>query len=191
MLTIIIPCFNEEKNLNKLLEKIKTIFQKYNFIKVILVDNGSSDNTKVIIKKNSLYSNNNFNLVVVKKNIGYGNGILKGIDFCNTEYISWTHADLQTDLEDVPRSFIKFKNIIIKGNVMIKGRRKNRNFIDGFFTFFMSVIASIFTFSILKDVNAQPKIFPRNFIANFENPPHDFMLDLYLLIIASKKISKY
>jgi len=39
------------------------------------------------------------------------------------------------------------------------------------------------------DINAQPKIFHRSFLEEFENPPLDFSLDLYLIyFFKSKKI---
>ena len=43
-LSVIIPCYNESKNLPYLLKRIDELILR-NFIKVILVDNGSSDNT--------------------------------------------------------------------------------------------------------------------------------------------------
>ena len=186
MLTIIIPCFNEEKNINKLLERIDEILDKYSFLNVILVDNGSNDSTSKKIKDNIIYKNNKFKLVLVKKNIGYGYGILTGLKASNTEYLSWTHADMQTDIEDIPKSFLLYKDKLHSKKFIIKGRRKNRNKFDSFFTFCMSIISSILTFLVINDVNAQPKIFHRNFYEKLNNPPYDFMLDLYLVIKAKK-----
>ena len=41
----------------------------------------------------------------------------------------------------------------------------------------------------LTDINAQPKIFPRNFLPLLNESPTDFSLDLYLLLTA--KLNKY
>ena len=195
MLTLIIPCYNEEKNLPSLLVKIEKLISKYQFIKIILVDNGSNDNSFKIISSDKVYSNDRFDLKKITKNIGYGHGILSGIELSNTDYISWTHADLQTDIEDVPRAYLKYKNQLDSNKkILIKGNRNNRNFIDEFFTASMSIIVSVLTFSRLSDINAQPKIFHRNILNKLNKPPHDFMLDLYLLIKAYKnkyKIKKY
>jgi len=38
----------------------------------------------------------------------------------------------------------------------------------------------------LSEINAQPKLFPRQFYDSLEAPPHDFSLDLYLLYQAKK-----
>ena len=188
MLTLIIPCYNEEKNLNFLLKKINDLIIKYNFIKILLVDNGSSDNTYDVVKSNIIFKNNRFILKKISKNIGYGYGIISGIKEADSEYISWTHADLQTDIEDVPKAFLEYKSLFKSSSkIFIKGNRKNRPTIDNFFTNAMSIISSFLTFSKLKDVNAQPKIFHKSLIDDLKKAPNDFMLDLYILIKANKK----
>ena len=49
-ISIIIPCFNEEENLKHIFEKSENIFGKNNDIEVILVDNGSTDNTYEMLR---------------------------------------------------------------------------------------------------------------------------------------------
>ena len=39
----------------------------------------------------------------------------------------------------------------------------------------------------LHDINAQPNIFHRSFFESWDNPPHDFSLDLYALYMAKKR----
>ena len=106
-LTIVIPCYNEQNNLIILLKKIKKILENNKFVKIILVDNGSIDQSTSIIKNNSIFNNINFKLVEIKKNIGYGNGIMQGLKRVETEFYGWTHADLQTDIHDVFEGYYK------------------------------------------------------------------------------------
>ena len=93
-LSIIIPCFNEELSLNKLVNNCLEYIN--NDVEIILVDNGSTDNTFESLLSFSLP----FNLIPIRveKNIGYGNGILCGLKEAKGEVLSWTHADLQTDV---------------------------------------------------------------------------------------------
>ena len=71
--------------------------------------------------------------------------------------------------------------------MVIKGKRRNRSLIDSFFTWGMQVYCSLKLKSKLNDINAQPKLFSREFYKkNFKNPPLDFSLDLYLLLNAEK-----
>ena len=72
-LSIVIPCYNEEKNLKILFNSIKSIL-KNKSIQFVLVNNGSTDNTKNIF--NSL-NNRNILKVNIKENIGYGHGIIR------------------------------------------------------------------------------------------------------------------
>jgi len=174
-LSIIIPCYNEELSLKKLVDNCFEYIN--NDVEIILVDNGSLDNTFESLL--SLRLPSNLVPVRVEKNIGYGNGILYGLNLAKGEVISWTHADLQTDVSDVLKGYKKFENELISKKCMVKGERKNRNLLDFFFTFCMGIYSSILLNKWMYDINAQPKIFHRSFLEEFENPPLDFSLDLY------------
>ena len=78
-ISIIVPCYNEEKNLNKLVEEFKNnlIDKKYD-IELVLVNNGSKDNSAQIMEK----IRNQYDFIkieTVKVNEGYGYGILRRI----------------------------------------------------------------------------------------------------------------
>ena len=176
-LSIIIPCFNEELSLKKLVDNCLEYIN--DDIEILLVDNGSVDNTFNALLNLNLPSN--IVPIRVEKNIGYGNGILFGLKHAKGEIVSWTHADLQTDVSDVLRGFNLFEKELISRNCMVKGVRKNRNILDAFFTFSMGVYSSILLSTWMYDINAQPKIFHREFLKEFRNPPLDFSLDLYLV----------
>jgi hypothetical protein len=62
---------------------------------------------------------------------------------------------------------------------LVKGERNGRGLFDVFFTASMSVISSFLLGSKLWDVNAQPKMFHRNFMKHLDIAPHDFSLDLF------------
>ena len=182
-LSIIIPCYNEELSLNKLVENCLSNINDN--IEIILVDNGSTDNTFESLLSLSLPSN--LIPVRVEKNIGYGNGILYGLNLAKGEVISWTHADLQTDVSDVIKGFKRFENELLNKKCMVKGIRKNRNIIDSFFTFSMGLYSSIVIGTWMYDINAQPKMFHRSFMDEFEDPPLDFSLDLFLMHFFKRK----
>jgi glycosyltransferase involved in cell wall biosynthesis len=185
-LSIIIPCFNEELSLKTLVDNCLEYIN--DDIEILLVDNGSVDNTFNALLNLNLPSN--IVPIRVEKNIGYGNGILFGLKHAKGEIVSWTHADLQTDVSDVLRGFNLFEKELISRNCMVKGVRKNRNILDAFFTFSMGVYSSILLSTWMYDINAQPKIFHREFLKEFKNPPLDFSLDLYLVhFFKSNKIA--
>jgi len=176
-LSIIIPCFNEELSLNKLVDNC--LCNINDNVEIILVDNGSTDGTFKSLMNLNLP--NNIIPLRIDKNIGYGDGILQGLKHAKGEVVSWTHADLQTDVSDVLRGFKKFEDELMIKKCIVKGERKNRNLLDSFFTFNMGVYSSILLNKWMYDINAQPKIFHSSFLEEFENPPLDFSLDLYLI----------
>ena len=176
-LSIIIPCFNEELSLKQLVENCLEYIN--NDVEIILVDNGSTDNTFDSMLNLNLPPN--IIPIRVEKNIGYGNGILCGLKESRGEVLSWTHADLQTDVSDVLTGYKKHEDELISKTCVVKGERKKRNLLDFFFTFSMGIYSSILLNKWMYDINAQPKIFHRSFLEEFENPPLDFSLDLYLI----------
>jgi glycosyltransferase involved in cell wall biosynthesis len=182
-LSIVVPCYNEEENIPLILERFDEVIDRDD-VEVILVDNGSTDNSAQILAE--LLPKYAFaGTTRVEVNQGYGYGILQGLRECRGEYIGWTHADMQTDPADV----LKALDIIEqeKGLVFVKGNRKGRPLFDVFFTVGMSIFESCLLHQKLYDINAQPNIFPKVFYDSWENPPYDFSLDLYALYMARKK----
>ncbi len=184
-LSVVIPCYNEERNIPLILAGFKEIIKR-NDIEVLIVNNGSTDGSAIVLK--NLLSNYSFAKVVeIGKNQGYGFGILTGLKEAKGEYIGWTHGDMQTS----PSDAIKALEIIEKtGNsqkIYIKGRRKGRLIFDIFFTTGMSIFESLYFGKLFYDINAQPNIFHRSFFEKWDNPPHDFALDLYVFYMAKKQ----
>ena len=183
-LSLVIPCYNEQDNLPLLFKKLLEI--QANFNEIILVDNGSTDNTSLIIEDFIKNNDSCIKILKIKKNIGYGDGIMSGIRKSSSQIVAWTHADLQTDPQDVVDAYQYFISKNGDRNFILKGKRKKRKFFDNLFTSLMSIVSSI-AFNIrLSDINAQPKMFPRNFIKYIDRAPSDFSLDLFILVKAIK-----
>ena len=193
---LIIPCYNEEGNIKNLFYEIKYFLNKikknkYLKIKILLIENGSTDQTKNKIKKEikKISNKSNIKIIYIKKNKGYGFGIIQGIKFSKSDFIGWTHSDLQTDLNDVYRSLLALNNFKQKNSnrIIIKGNRHGRSLLHEIITKLMSIVVFIFTLKYIPDINAQPKIFPYNLTSKIlYNPPKNFNLDLHLLLIAKK-----
>ena len=188
--SLVIPCFNEGENIPLLIKRLKEVF-KDNQDEVILVNNGSNDNTQEIIEK-STKSLENFKVIQIIENIGYGNGIIKGLEIAKGDILGWTHADLQTDPGDALKalSFFNSRN----KRIFVKGLRRGRSFFDKFFTFNMSIFELFLLGKYMRDINAQPSIFHRELFNSWRNPPNDFSLDLfayYTAIKANYKIFRF
>lgn len=187
MIDLLIPCYNEDKNIKKLIIEWKTIVSENKKIFVHFIDNGSTDNTsKILHNEISTHNSENINLISIPKNFGYGYGIKEAIKQTSNKYISWTHADLQISSKDVSSVILKYLSLQNKKEFLFMGKRKDRRLFDKLFTLLMTFLTLIFTRYYLVDINAQPKIFPRSIIKNIESFPNDFNIDLALLILAKK-----
>ena len=187
MLSVVVPCYNEGENIPFIVSKFNKIIEESDDeIEVILVNNGSIDNSKRIFEKNISNTNQNIKVLNVKKNIGYGHGILSGLKTAKGDILAWTHADLQTDPVDLLIALNEY-NKYNDSQIVIKGKRRNRSFLDFFFTWGMQVYCSLILKKKLNDINAQPKLFSRKFYTDhFADAPSDFSLDLFLLLEAEK-----
>jgi len=173
--SLIIPCFNEAANLPLLLERCKGVACQSD-IEVVLVDNGSSDNTSDLLSE-ILPKYPGCRSIRVEQNQGYGFGILSGLAAASGEILGWTHADMQTDPQDIFKGLKLFESHGM--NIFVKGRRYGRPLGDVVFTMGMSLFETVLLGQSLWDINAQPTMFSRSFFEKWQNPPHDFSLDLY------------
>ena len=186
-LSIVVPCYNEEKNIPFVLARFREALAGREEIELLLVNNGSTDSSAAVLAEHLALADNRFaRLVDVPLNQGYGFGILAGLRAARGEYLAWTHADLQTDPNDVRLGFERLLADEHPQRCFVRGRRIGRPGFDRLFTAGMSLVASSALGAPLHDINAQPKIFPRSLFESFQNPPHDFSLDLYALYQAHK-----
>lgn len=187
-LSLVIPCFNEWKNIEILTEKIEKLLEKselrWNFELIFVSDWPAKEFANIlkeIEKKHSFIS-----VILFPSNKWYGFSVVEGLKAAKWEYIGRTHADLQTDPEDVFKAFEIIKEQRYPKNIYAKWVRKNRPFADQIFSFWMGIFESIYLGKNLYEINAQPNIFHRNFFEKRKNPPDDFALDLYALYMARK-----
>ena len=173
--SLVIPCYNESANLPLLLERCKYLAEQPD-VEVILVDNGSTDDSPQVLER-LLPAYPGCRSVRVEVNQGYGFGILSGLHAAEGEILGWTHADLQTDPVDALRGLELFAQH--GPDIFVKGRRYGRPWVDVVFTFGMSVFETVLLGKPLWDINAQPTMFSRTFFQRWQDAPSDFALDLY------------
>jgi len=174
---IVIPCFNEAGNLPNLIRECDFLTEQGSF-EFVLVNNGSIDTSAEILGE---VSNPKIRVINLNQNVGYGGGILTGLRELRTEYVGWIHADLQTDLWD---SLIGLENLEFG---FFKGIRLGRTKAERLFSSGMGIICTILFRTRLVEINAQPTIMKKELYDSWLNPPSDFSLDLYSLLIAKKR----
>jgi glycosyltransferase involved in cell wall biosynthesis len=182
-LSVVIPSYNEEENLPKTVPEIVSLLRNANIsYELILVDNGSFDNTRNVIK-NLMKEYENIRLVTVPVNIGWGNGVVQGYSQARGKYVAYMCADSQ-----VPNQALidVYRRIVLENTdkVLVKVRRISRD--DGVMrclsSVFYNLLVNVLFGGVSPDANGTPKVFGRNLLGLFDLKYKDFFIDAELLI---------
>ena len=186
MLSIVVPFYNEDKNIPLVLEEFKKLSATYSEFELLCVNDGSKDETASIFKKLDEARAYPFaKFISYSPNQGYGNAIMTGVGAAAGEVIAWTHSDMQTHPADIFRALEVFKRAN-NLKLIVKGKRVNRALPQVLFGYGMAVIASAVLGKIFTEINAQPKLFHKDFVKFLDNAPKDFSLDLFMLYRAKQ-----
>jgi glycosyltransferase involved in cell wall biosynthesis len=186
LMSLVMPCYDEARTLPLLIRRIEESFAGEDEAEVVLVDNGSTDDTPAIMA--SLAGHRIIRTVRVEVNQGYGFGILAGLRAARGRFLGWTHADLQTDPADARRALALIREAGAAESLYVKGRRFGRPFADVLFTVGMSAFESVLLRTPLWDINGQPNVVSRPFYEDVcADAPHDFSLDLYFYHAARRR----
>ncbi len=187
--SLVIPCFNEEKNIPILIKKYKK-YLSYSGNELILVNNGSKDNTEKVLKKFSKFKN--IKTCKVNKNIGFGYGLKKGFSIARGDIIIYSHADLEVDPKDIIRSIKLFKNDKNRKNLFVKGNRINKiknhwTYLDIFLSYALTIVATVLFRKKLFDIHGMPVLFSKKLQKKIKYFPNDFSIDLAIYAFAKKE----
>ena len=162
-LSIIVPVYNEEDNIDLLCEKLVTVAKDIKkSYEIICVNDGSKDSS---LEKLKLQKQNNPNIKIVDfvRNYGQTAAIMAGIDNSVGEIIITIDADLQNDPADIPKLLEKLD----EGYSVVSGWRKNRkdspikrNLISRVANFIISKVSGV----KLRDYGCTLKAYKRSII---------------------------
>jgi len=123
LISIVITVYNEEDNIQPLLEATYSALEEIDY-EVILIEDGSTDRTVAEVKK---YANSRTKLIIFNRNFGQTTALAAGIDMATGVYIATMDGDLQNDPTDIP---VMLQKAIDEEWDVVAGRRANRK--DGF-----------------------------------------------------------
>ncbi len=124
MISIIVPCFNEEKSLVEFYKQFSIVRKeiRHQCFEIIFVDDGSQDKSLQIIKQITKQDPEAY-YISFTRNFGKEAAILAGLKQAKGEYV----AILDADLQDPPELLIKMYDLIQEGTYeCIATRRVNR-----------------------------------------------------------------
>lgn len=187
--SLVIPIWNEEKNIKLLIETISAsdIFES-GINQVIFVENGSTDSSRELLR---LYQSRYWwmDILELEKNAGYGGGILEGIKSSKNDFVCYIPGDLQILPGAVSKALKLLQSypenpaqLMIKGNRITRDDTPQTKFISKVF----SKITNICLRLDVKDVNGLPKLFNRKMILDQEtNFETNFVFDAQILTLAN------
>lgn len=121
-LSIIAPLLNEEENVYELYNRLKKVCHKINCsFEIILVDDGSTDNTLQVIEKISK-EESELKYISFSRNFGHQAALFAGIQKATGENIILIDGDLQDPPEEIENLWHK----IHEGNDVVYAKRKTR-----------------------------------------------------------------
>ena len=185
-LSIVIPVFNEDRYLEKLFNQLKKFFNKDD-IEIIIIDDGSTDNSNIIIENFKTKKDFKFNFSSIKLDINSGKGkaLQTGIKKANGKYILLQDADLELDIKD---SKIMYEMICnnqeikcIFGSRYLSGKlKKNNYFFNNLVGKINSLIFNIFFSQSLSDIHCGLKILHEDVIKKIKLSVNDFGIEIDL-----------
>ncbi len=122
-LSIIVPLYNEEESIERLVQAVFDVGEGFPFSwELVLVDDGSSDDTWAIVDRLTLKYPGGIRAVRFRRNYGQTSAMVAGFEYARGEIIVTMDGDLQNDPADIPLLLAELE----KGNDIVSGWRKNR-----------------------------------------------------------------
>lgn len=185
-LSIVLPCYNEGESLPAIVESYRQALTESGLknFELILVNNGSTDHSVRVLSALKKKKGNSFvRVVTIPQNRGYGHGVLTGLETARFDHIGFSHADGQCEAGNVFRAYAALKD----SRSLAKGVRYGRALGSFLFSRVFELIALVLRRRFLYEVNAQPKVFPKELLdAIREEAPIDFAFDLHVLLRAAE-----
>ncbi|MCF5607712.1 glycosyltransferase, partial [Pseudomonas syringae] len=102
--SIVIPVYNEQESLPELLRRTTAACKQLAYeYEIILVDDGSRDNSAQLLEDAAAEDGSNVVAVILNRNYGQHAAIMAGFEQCRGEVVITLDADLQNPPEEIPR----------------------------------------------------------------------------------------
>jgi len=185
-ISVIIPCYNEEKTILEILAKVNNQKSKFN-LEIIVCDDGSKDRTISIIEENNnLYDK----FIKLDQNSGKGSAIQKAITQCTGDIILFQDADLEYDPNDYDKMINPFvtKNADVVYGSRFQGSAAHRliYFSHRVANFFLTLLTSIMTNINFSDVETGYKAFKNEVLKSIILKEKSFGIEIEITMKISK-----
>ena len=192
-ISIIIPCFNEEKTLSKIVDKVLK-FKSFER-EIIIVDDCSEDDTPNIIS-DLLSKFNEIKSIRHEKNYGKGAGIKSGVKISTGDIILIQDADLEYNPEDYDNllePFLKTDADVVYGSRFLGGKYVRLSFFWHYVANkLLTTLSNTFTNLNMTDMETGYKLFKSEAIKSIDLKEKSFGIEPEITVkLAKKKYNFY
>ena len=191
-LTIIIPCYNEEKTIEETIRQVKN-FKEY-ILEIIVVDDCSTDQTRDILK--NLTQDSSVKTIFKDFNEGKGSAIIEGLKYATGEITLIQDADLEyspKDYKTLIRPFLEVNADVVYGSRFLGGGGYVR--LHYYFHYLANKIltnfCNLFTNLNMSDMETGYKVFKTKIIKSIQLKEKSFAIEPEITIKLAKKKYKF
>lgn len=191
-ISIIIPCYNEVKTIKQAIREVQNY--KDNFLEIIIIDDGSNDGTRDILKV--LENEDNLKIIYKDNNQGKGSAIIEGLKYVTGDVIIIQDADLEYSPEDYKTLLLPFLETdadVVYGSRFLGGSKYVR--LHFYFHFlankFLTNFCNLFTNLNMTDMETGYKAFKTDVIKSIQLEENSFAIEPEITIKLAKKKYKF
>jgi|TARA_B110000483_G_scaffold140665_1_gene167950 glycosyltransferase involved in cell wall biosynthesis len=187
-LSIIIPCFNEEKTIEQVVNKVL----KFNTLEkeILIIDDCSVDDSREIIKKISNL-NTSVKCFFQDKNQGKGSAIRKGFEVATGDILLIQDADLEYDPSDYDKLILPFLEAdadVVYGSRFLGGKYVRLHFFWHYVANkILTLITNIVTNLNMTDMETGYKLFKKKTIESITLKENSFSIEPEITVKLAKK----
>lgn len=187
-ISLVIPAYNEEANLDSLLESLVNFLKKESLnCEIIVVDDASSDDTGKIADKWAREYRNISALHREKEENGMGAALKEGTKRARGELVLWIMGDRSDDLNTIPQIIEKMRegyDMVFASRYMRGGSRGNLSRLKAFLSSRFTVIARWFFNIPVHDITNAFRVFRKSLFDSIYLESDDFAISPELAIKA-------
>ena len=168
-LSVVIPCYNEEKTLEKCVERVLKISGEFLHLEIIIIDDCSIDESLAIARG---LENKDPRIAVIQhdKNQGKGAALQTGFKNATGDFIAIQDADLEYNPNDILRLLEPLvsneADVVFGSRFLPHGPHRVLYFWHSLGNRFLTLISNMFTNLNLTDMEVGYKIFRREVLQN-------------------------
>jgi glycosyltransferase involved in cell wall biosynthesis len=169
-LSVIIPVYNEVNTIKEIVQRVKNINVVY---EIIIVDDGSSDGTRDILRMMEAGNDDSpiLRIIYNEKNQGKGSAVWTGIQNANGDALLIQDADLEYDPRDVPALIKPLEEgvaDVVYGSRFLGAPHRSTMFWHMVANMMLTMFTNILYDTILTDMETGYKLFRREVVANIK-----------------------